>query len=484
MRAMSPSITVAVLVMLALATAPRSGADFTASASSPGNHLAAAADFNTVTASLADPGATLQGTVPLTATAASERGIATVRIQAATAGSGTWSDVCVRSSAPYQCSWATTGDGHYDLRAVATDTAGYTRTDTVASRTVDNLAPAVALTNPGAYLGGTVTLNATASDAGSGVQDVTIQQRAQGATTWTDVCLDTTAPYSCSLNTTALPDGYRELRAVGRDRAGHTTQTALVGPRVDNTAPAAGGSVPPAAHGSVTMTATASDSESGIASVSFEALYAGTWYPVCVVTTAPYSCSADSHQVADGNYSLRLVITNGAGVKTTSATFPISVDNSAPTGVDVQTGNGGATPGQLESGDWLKLTWSEPVSPASVLAGWTGASQAVRVKISANDELDVYDATGTTRLGLVATATDLKLGRDFVTADAEFDATMVQSANAITITLGALRSGTLAAAPAAAGTLTWKPSAAATDAVGNAATTTLVTETGALDVDF
>ena len=119
-----------------------------------------------------------------------------------------------------------------------------------------------------------------------------------------------------------------------------------------------------------------------------------------------------------------------------------------------------------------------------MLAGWTGASQAVRVKISANDELDVYDAAGTTRLGLVATATDLKLGRDFVTADADFDATMVQSGNAITITLGALRSGTLAPAPAAAGTLTWKPSATATDAVGNAATTTLVTEIGALDIDF
>lgn len=481
MRVPGLPMSIAVL-MLALAAAPRSGADFTASASSPGNHLVAATDFNTVTVSLADPGATLQGTMALTATAASDRGIASVRIQSSLAG-GAWTDICTRTSAPYQCSWVTSGDGHYDLRAVATDAAGYTRTATVASRTVDNVAPAVTLTNPGGFISGTVTVNATASDAGTGVQDVTIQQRVPGAPAWTDVCTDTTAPYACNLNTVALGDGNRELRAVARDRIPRTTQTTAITTKIDNTGPTASGSVPANARGNVTMTAVPADDESGIASVSFEALYQGTWYPVCVVTSAPWSCSADSHQVSDGSYSLRLVTTNRAGVKTTSTTYPIQVDNTAPAGVDVQTGNAG-TAGTLEAGDWLRLSWSEPIAPATVLSGWTGTSQAVRVKVSAADELDVYDATGTTRLGLIATAVDLKLGRDFVTADADFDATMVQSANAITITLGTLRSGTLAAAPAAAGTLTWKPSAGATDASGNPATTTLVTETGALDVDF
>ena len=477
-------VALAALAVLALAAAPRSGADFTASASSPGNHFTAAADFNTVAVTLADPGAAVQGTVGLTATASSGRGSATVRIDAAVAGSGTWSAVCTAASAPYQCSWDTTGvaDGRYDLRAVATDAAGYTRTATVASRTVDNQPPAVTLNNPGLYAGGTVTLSATASDPGSGVLNVKFQQRAQGANTWNDVCTDGTAPYSCSLNTTSLTDGYYELRAVAADRVGRSTATTPVTTRVDNTAPSASPSVPPTARGSVTVTATASDSESGIASVSFEALYAGTWYPVCIVTAAPYSCSADSHVVADGSYSLRLVTTNGAGVKTISATVPIQVDNTSPAGTDVQAGNGGGVPGQLDSGDWLTLTYSEPIAPGSVLSGWTGAAQPVRVKISAADQLDVYDATGTTRLNLVSTALDL--GADFVTADADFDATLTQSANSITVTLGALRSGTLAASPAGAGTLTWKPSGTATDLAGNPGTTTLVTESGAGDADF
>jgi hypothetical protein len=82
----------------------------------------------------------------------------------------------------------------------------------------------------------------------------------------------------------------------------------------------------------------------------------------------------------------------------------------------------------------------------------------------------------------VATAVDLKLGADFVTASADFDATMALSGNAITITLGVQRSGTLTTA--AAGTMTWRPSATATDLLGNPSSTTLRTETGAADLDF
>ena len=52
----------------------------------------------------------------------------------------------------------------------------------------------------------------------------------------------------------------------------------------------------------------------------------------------------------------------------------------------------------------------------------------------------------------------------------------------ITITLGTA-SGTvlLAAVP---GTMSWPPSSTPTDAAGNACSTTTVTETGALDVEF
>src|SRR5918912_619063 len=69
------------------------------------------------------------------------------------------------ATAPCSCAWDTVaaGDRSYDLRAVATDSANYSRTASRSARVVDNLAPTVSLTNPGAYLSGTKTITATAS---------------------------------------------------------------------------------------------------------------------------------------------------------------------------------------------------------------------------------------------------------------------------------------------------------------------------------
>ena len=55
--------------------------------------------------------------------------------------------------------------------------------------------------------------------------------------------------------------------------------------------------------------------------------------------------------------------------------------------------------------------------------------------------MDFY--SGATRLNLVLSATDLKLGGNFVSTDAVFNATMVQSGNSITVTLGTQISGTV-----------------------------------------
>jgi signal peptidase I len=106
----------------------------------------------------------------------------------------------------------------------------------------------------------------------------------------------------------------------------------------------------------------------------------------------------------------------------------------------------------------------------------------VRVKdVGAADEMD-FLTTGGTRLNLVLGAADLKLNANFVPSDAEFNATMSQSGAAITITLGTKISGTLATA--GAGTMTWRPSSAATDLSGNASGTATVTESGVSDVAF
>jgi hypothetical protein len=474
-----------VLVALALAGgATASGADFTASSASTAS-FAAAADFNTVAVNLANPGTPLTGTVGLSATASSERGIASVVMQAAPTNTSDWVTICTDNVAPYTCSWNTLplADDTYDLRATATDTAGYSKTSTVAARVVDNYTLSITLTDPGA-MSGTESLTATAANiGGGGVQSLKIQHRAVGAGSWTDVCSGTTNPRTCGLDTTLLANGPRELRAVVTDLSGHTAQSVMITRTVDNTPPSATPSVPPSGTGTVSMSADAQDDGSGIAYVAFEALYTGVWYEFCRDTTAPYTCSGDSAAVPDGTYSIRVVVENNAGVKTTSSPSSITIDN-PPYGTDVQTGNA-LTAGLMESGDWIRLTWSEPIAPASVLAGWNGSIQAIRVRITdagTNDQIDFRDATGATRLNLVSTAADLKLGGNYVSATTEFNATMTQSGTSITVTLGSPTPGSVSAV-AAPTTMTWIPSAGAKDATNHASRTTQVTETGT-DVDF
>jgi hypothetical protein len=480
-----------VLIALALAGgATASGADFTASSYSTAT-ISAAADFNTVVVSLTNPGTPLTGTVPLAATATSDRGVSSVKFQYAPTGTTDWVDICTDNTSPYTCSWNTTAiaDQAYDVQAVATDTAGYTKTSVVSNRVVDNFTLAVSLNDPGA-MSGTVNLTATASGAVPALQGVKIQQRAAGTSTWSDVCgFSATSPRTCSFDTTAFADGSRDLRAVATDTGGHTAQTAAITRTVDNSPPTAVPNIPPSGSGTVTMSATADDTGSGIAYVAWEAYYMGAWYEFCRDTTAPYTCSGDSTTVPDGPYPTHIVVMNNAGVKTTSSSQSIVIDNHTPTGVDVQTGNGsGMTVGRIQSTDWIQLTWSEPIDPASVVSGWTGSSRAIKahlIEAGSNDTMDFYDANDTTRLNLVSTTADLKLGGDFAATNVTFDATMSMSGNSITITLGTPGSGTrnTLVSPATT-TITWKPSAGATDLSGHPSATTLVTESGIADLDF
>ena len=94
--------------------------------------------------------------------------------------------------------------------------------------------PTVSIQSPGASATGTVTLNATASDGESGINNVVIQyQPAEGAS-WTTVCTDNTTPYSCSWNTTAVADGAYDLRAVATDNANYSTTSTTVRTTVAN----------------------------------------------------------------------------------------------------------------------------------------------------------------------------------------------------------------------------------------------------------
>jgi chitinase len=451
-------------------------------------------DNTAPTVSVVPPG-TLRGvaTISMNADDGAGTGVVSVTGEFRPAG-GSWSQLCVDTGAPYQCAVDTTvvADGLYEARAVATDGNGLSATSAaVTNIRVDNTAPGVpTINNPGTPLSGSVAFSGTASDGGSGIAAWIVQYRTAGGGTWTDACSDTTAAYGCSWDTTGVTDGLYDVRSVARDAAGNETGSAVVtNRRVDNVAPTASLTDPGSPlSGTVTLNATASDA-GGIASVVFERSLAGSgsWTTICTDNAAPYTCAFDTTTVGDESYDLRARATDNGGRSATSVVAARVIENdTTPTGTDVQTPVTGATAGRLETGDQIRLTFSEPIAPGSVLAGWTGASQAIRVSVANsanNDRMDFLDSTGATRLNLVDGATDLRLGGNFVTANTLFNATMTRSGSNVTITLGSFISGTLVT-NTSNGSMTWRPSAGALDLASNAVSTAMVTETGAADRDF
>lgn len=190
------------------------------------------------TVTMVDPGTPLRGTATFTATAAdADSGVAGVQLQYQRTGTATWTTFCSPTADPYTCRYATTqlADGTYAFRAIAVDGAGNSTTSaTVANRVVDNTVTTVSVEDPGAYLSGTVTVTASASSS-AGIASVRIDRAPSGTTTWTTICTDQTAPYTCAFDTTKVTDGLYDFRAVLVDNQARTTTSAtLSARRVDN----------------------------------------------------------------------------------------------------------------------------------------------------------------------------------------------------------------------------------------------------------
>jgi len=379
----------------------------------------------------------------------------------------------------------------YVIRAVTTG-AGGAQVESVDSSespaaTADSAPPSsVTLTDPGTPLRGSITLAGAASDSGSGVASLRFQYAPAGGSTWNDGCTATTFPYSCNLATAALTDGLYDLRTLATDTAGNTTPSSVVANRrVDNTAPSVtmgdpGGYL----RATVTLTATATDSGSGLATLRIQRAPTGssTWTDVCTNTTSPTNCALNTTTLTDGGYDLRATATDLAGNVTTSAlVINRVIDNTAPTGLDVQTTNVGPTPAKPETGDILTYRFSEPMLPASILSGWVGAATPVVVRIAngSPNVITVYDSTNTTQLALGSVTS----GKKYVTANTTFTASsMTLTGNTISLTLGTPSGSTQQANGTS--TLQWTTSTAATDRAGNPLTAATVLETGTSDLDF
>lgn len=237
---------------------------------------------------------------------------------------------------------------------------------------------------------------------------------------------------------------------------------------------------------------------SGVSTITSDVSAVTAGEPAAVLTSGSYSVAGATYNyrsgpltadaLPDGSYAFALSAGDIEGNTRTQSGYSVDIDGTGMTATDVQIDNGATTTGRAELGDTITYTFSEALDPQSILAGWTGASQDVVVRIdnvtSGNsDSVAIYDAANTTLLPFGTVGT----GGNFVGASRTFGAsgtasTMVMSGTTITITLGTA-SGTVRTVTANA-TASWSPSSSATDVAGNAMSTTAATESGGGDHNF
>ena len=217
------------------------------------------------------------------------------------------------------------------------------------------------------------------------------------------------------------------------------------------------------------------------------ALTAGSWTLQGVTYNYRSAVLTAGGGLTNGAKTFSITATDSNAHTATTGGFSVTVDNTKPSASSLSTTNkAGGTVGKAETGDGITFTYSEPMDPSTILAGWDAtASTSVTVRLlNANggggDRVQVWDATNTTQLDLGT----VRLGSTgYTTTSLTFtNSTMTVSGNAFTIVLGT---------PSATSTLAvvtsntkWTPSTAATDLAGNACQNTASNEAGAPDPEF
>jgi hypothetical protein len=136
----------------------------------------------------------------------------------------------------------------------------------------------------------------------------------------------------------------------------------------------------------------------------------------------------------------------------------------------VQTYNGGGKPTKPERSDSITFTFTAPVTPSLVLAGWDGSATAVTVHFQNSKKNDVISVRDASTGADLATFGSVQLMGDY-SATADFTGSMMTaSASNVTIILGTVKGPVKDKAKKAA--MIWT-------APGGT-----VTETGALDTEF
>ena len=218
--------------------------------------------------------------------------------------------------------------------------------------TVDASDPTVQITSPQqgqSFTQNPIKISVTGTDAVSGLDRILVEAKKDGDTNYTQVGVVTAASGDV---TWAPMNGTYTLRATATDKTGRTSTTTLSGIKVnltssDATPPTVALSPIPATpqRATITVTATANDTDSGVAKVD---LYDGGTLIESKATGVggKYTFSLDTTKLSDGAHTLRAIAFDNAGLSAeTSAS--LTVDNTAPVVNWISPADGTVTRGEV-----------------------------------------------------------------------------------------------------------------------------------------
>jgi Ig domain of plant-specific actin-binding protein/Bacterial Ig-like domain len=273
---------------------------------------------------------------------------------------------------------------------------------------------------PHPYAAGTVTVSGSGEEHGLGFSSATIEITPAGQGEWQTLCGPLTpgliGEFSCSWETasSSYPDGSYQLRAQLTDSQSpsEATATSPITVLVDNTPPAGSLTAPSDLSTTPTVSGTASDSGSGVASWQLQIAPEGSseWTSACSEQTAPvsgdtYQCEVEAGTYSDGSYQLRAVITDNAGNIYITAAQDTTIENTAPSNMTPP-----AISGTLERGQQLSAssgTWNGTL-PLTYTYQWQSCNSAgescssISGATSSKYELGAGDVGTTLRVAVTA----------------------------------------------------------------------------------
>ena len=281
------------------------------------------------TGTMNDPstaGGFVRGTISLTSVTddpngSDGSGVASIAYEYSTDGGATWTNTGSTLNT------TALPDGGLKLHVVVTDRAGNTATSAAVDDTIDNTKPVTTDDAPAGWQASDVTVNLTATDAGSGINVTEYSVDGGAYTVGTSVTIP--APPDGS------NDGVHTIAYFSADHVGNIEQVKSATVLIDATPPACPScTAADYLRGTVTLSASPSDGGAGIKSVAFQYTDHGgsTWTTIGTDTTgpAPYTTVWDTTAVPDGHYDLQILVTDNADNTTITSLPDKVVDNTAP----------------------------------------------------------------------------------------------------------------------------------------------------------